>query len=108
MVDRGSSACQPMACKSDGICTVAYAAPTSAEGGEYAFAPGDPANRTIVRLARPYIPSEFNLFRQGQRIVELDSEITNRALQLAVSEQKLNCSQISGLAVNLRRLRSAH
>lgn len=66
------------------------------------------ANLRISRLAGPNISSEFNLFRERQRVVELDSEITNCALQLAVSEQKLDGSQISGLAVDLRRFCSAH
>ena len=50
--------------------------------------------------------SELDLLRQAQRIVDLDPEIADHALNLRVSEKQLDCSQIAGLAVDLRRLSS--
>ena len=51
--------------------------------------------------------SELDLLRDGERIVDLDPEIANGALQLGVAEQQLHGSQVAGLSINLSRLRSA-
>jgi hypothetical protein len=51
--------------------------------------------------------SELDLLRDCERIVDLDPEIANGALQLGVAEQQLNRSQVAGLSVNLSSLRSA-
>ena len=50
---------------------------------------------------------KFDLLGDAERIINLDPEITHGALQLRVPKQKLHCSQIAGLLVNLRWLRSA-
>ena len=51
--------------------------------------------------------SELDLLRDAERIVDLDPEIANGALQLRVAEQQLLRSQVAGLPVNLGRLRAA-
>src|SRR5215472_4866182 len=51
--------------------------------------------------------SELDLLRDGERIVDLDPEIANGALQLGVAEEQLHGSQVTGLPINLSRLRSA-
>ena len=56
----------------------------------------------------PYIYSEFDLLGQRHGIIEFDSEISNRALQLPAPEQKLNGPEVAGLTVDLGRLGSAH
>jgi hypothetical protein len=40
--------------------------------------------------------------------IDLDAEIANRAFELRMPKQQLNCSQIAGLFVYLGRLRSPH
>src|SRR6266550_4947906 len=40
------------------------------------------------------VSSEFDLFRDAERILDLDPEIADRAFQLRVAEQKLNRSQV--------------
>ena len=45
---------------------------------------------------------------KSQSIIDLDPKITDRALDLRVSEKQLDRSQIAGLAVDLRRLGAAH
>ena len=60
----------------------------------------------VAREPRP--GSDVNLLGQRQRIVDLDPEVSDGALELRVSEQELNRSEVSGLAVNLRRFRPAH
>jgi hypothetical protein len=56
-----------------------------------------PRAETIVRLAKRHLRSEFDLFRQGHRVIELDPEIANRILQLAVAKQELNRAKIPSL-----------
>ena len=48
------------------------------------------------------------MLRQSQSIIDLDSKITDRPLDLRVPEKQLDRSQITGLAVDLRRLGAAH
>src|SRR5271170_6538504 len=45
-------------------------------------------------------PLDFDLFRYGQSIVDIDAQISHRAFNFRVSEQKLNGPQISGSAVD--------
>ena len=52
--------------------------------------------------------SEVNLLGNIQGVVHLNSEISDGAFQLGVSEEKLDCTQVAGLPINLCRLRSAH
>lgn len=48
--------------------------------------------------------SDVNLFRYRQRILHLDAQVSDSALNLGVAEQELHCSQITGAAANQRRL----
>lgn len=34
--------------------------------------------------------SDFNLFRYGEGVIDIDTEISHRALNFSVSEQELN------------------
>lgn len=38
--------------------------------------------------------SDVDLLRYGERIIDLDSEIADRILDLRVAKQELNCSKI--------------
>ena len=55
--------------------------------------------------ALPFI-SDVNLFRNLKGIINLDAEISDGTLDLGVSQQQLNCTQISGALVNHCRLGS--
>jgi hypothetical protein len=48
--------------------------------------------------------SELDLLRERQGIIDFDLEVTDGALDLGMSEEQLDCSQIAGLTVDLRRL----
>ena len=50
--------------------------------------------------------SDVNLFCYFKCIVNLDAEISDGTLDLGVSQQQLNCTQISGALVNHCRLGS--
>jgi hypothetical protein len=52
--------------------------------------------------------SEVNLLGNIQGVVHLNSEISDGAFQLGVSEEKLDCTQVAGLPINLGSLRAAH
>jgi len=52
--------------------------------------------------------SNFDLFRQGQRIVDFDPQIPHGAFKLRVAKKKLACPKVAGLAVQLRNLGPAH
>ena len=66
------------------------------------------AGTFVTHPASPRHSSELDLLRQSQSIIDLDPKITDRALDLRVSEKQLDRSQIAGLAVDLRRLGAAH
>jgi hypothetical protein len=51
---------------------------------------------------------ELNLFSYIQGVVHLNREIPDSALQFGMTEEKLDCTQVSGLAINLGSLRAAH
>jgi hypothetical protein len=51
---------------------------------------------------------ELNLFSHIQGVVHLNSKISDGALQLGVTEEKLDCTQVTGLPINLGSLRAAH
>jgi hypothetical protein len=51
---------------------------------------------------------ELNLFSHIQGVVHLNSEISDGAFQLGMTEQKLDCTQVTGLPINLGSLRAAH
>jgi hypothetical protein len=44
--------------------------------------------------------SDVDLLRYGERIIDLDSEIADRTLDLRVAKQKLNCSKISRFLID--------
>jgi hypothetical protein len=44
--------------------------------------------------------SDVNLFRYGERVINLDAKISDRAFDLGMAEQKLHGSQIAGPAVD--------
>ena len=73
-------------------------------GREYALRERRLAGTFATHPARPRHSSELDLLRQSQSIIDLDPKITDRALDLRVSEKQLDRSQIAGLAVDLRRL----
>ena len=49
--------------------------------------------------ALPHV-SDVDLLGYGERIIDLDSEVTDRALDLRVAKQELNCSKISCFLIN--------
>ncbi len=51
--------------------------------------------------------SDFDLLSNRQRVVHLDPEIADGALNLRVTQEQLHGSQIAGLAIDQRRFRSA-
>ena len=51
--------------------------------------------------------SDVDLLRYGERIIDLDSEISDRTFQLRVAKQKLDRSEVARLAVDQSRLRAA-
>jgi hypothetical protein len=64
------------------------------------------APRDVIREAAQ--SSQLDLLRQHQRVIDLDPEITQGALQLCASEKHVDRSQIAGLAIDLRRLGAPH
>ena len=48
--------------------------------------------------------SKVNLLRNGQSVVDLDTQISNRAFQFCVAEQELDGPEIAGLLVDQSRL----
>jgi len=50
--------------------------------------------------------SNVDLLRNGERIIHIDAEVPDSALDLGVAEQKLHGSQIPGASVDERRLGS--
>ena len=44
--------------------------------------------------------SDLDLFRDDQSVVNIDAQVSHRALYLGVSKQKLNGAQIAGAAVD--------
>lgn len=52
--------------------------------------------------------SDLHLLSDVERILYLDAQVVDRALQLGVPEQQLNSPKILGLAINQRRLGPPH
>jgi len=52
--------------------------------------------------------SDFGLLRHLQRIIDLDAEVSDRALQLGMTEQQVNRPEILGSPVDQCRLGPAH
>ena len=57
-------------------------------------------------ISAPPCTSNVYLLRYGEGIVHIDAEISDSALNLGVTKQKLDGAQIAGAAVDQRRLRS--
>jgi len=51
---------------------------------------------------------DFSLLSHFQRVVDLDAEVSNRALQFGVAEEQLHRPQVFGASVDQRCLRAAH
>lgn len=56
-------------------------------------------------MSAPPPTSDIQLLRERKGIVNFDTEISYRALYLAVAEQQLNRSQIACSSVDQRRFR---
>lgn len=73
---------------------------------------GDEIERPLLAGQRPIAArprwSYISLLRHLEGVVNLDAEVTHRALELAVAEEQLHRPQILGAAVDQRRLCSAH
>jgi hypothetical protein len=48
------------------------------------------------------------LFSHIQSVIHLNPEISDSAFQLGMAEEKLDCTQVTGLAINLGSLRTPH
>jgi hypothetical protein len=51
--------------------------------------------------------SDFNFFSDGKRVIDLNSEVSHRTLDLGVPEQKLHRAQVARPAVDQGRLRAS-
>jgi len=63
---------------------------------------------TVDYGRRPGATLDLSLFRNLQCVVDVDAEIPDGALQLAMLQQQLDDSQILGAAVDQRRLGPPH
>jgi hypothetical protein len=54
----------------------------------------------------PYL--DLRLLGDLEGVIDFDAEIPNRAFELGMPEQELDCTEIFGAPVNQRRFRSAH
>src|SRR3984893_4003155 len=59
------------------------------------------------RAGRRKVISNLNLFSDGERVINLDTEIADRTFHPRVAEQKLDCAQVARAAVDQGRLRSS-
>ena len=44
--------------------------------------------------------SDFDAFSDADRVFELNAQIARRAVHFAVAQQKLNCTQVTGLSID--------
>jgi len=51
--------------------------------------------------------SKFDLLRYDESVIDLYTQISNRAFELCVTKQQLDGAEIARFAVDLRRLGSA-
>ena len=56
------------------------------------------------RIHSARLASNIGLLGDGQSVIDLDTEIANRALDLGVTEQQLDGPQIAGAAIDQRSL----
>jgi hypothetical protein len=81
---------------------------TTASAERARLAGTTPRGRVCATPARPHCRSELALLRERQGIIDFDPEVTDGALDLGMSEEQLDRSQIAGRTVDLRRLGTAH
>jgi hypothetical protein len=48
--------------------------------------------------------SDVDLLGDGERIIDLDAEVSDRALHLGVPEEELNCPEVPDSPIDQRRL----
>jgi hypothetical protein len=60
-----------------------------------------------VRVERPK-RLDFNSFRNCQRIFKFNTQVSDRAVNLRMPQQKLNGAQVARLLINLGDLRASH
>jgi hypothetical protein len=60
-----------------------------------------------VRVERPK-RSDFDSFRNCQRIFKFNTQVSDRAVHLRMPQQKLNGAQVACLLINLGDLRASH
>ena len=51
--------------------------------------------------------SDFDLLSDGKRVIDLNSEVTDRTFHFLVAKQKLDRTQVAGATVDQGRLRAA-
>jgi len=56
---------------------------------------------------RRKVISNLNLFSDGERVINLDTEIADRTFDPRVAKQKLDCAQVARAAVDQGCLRSS-
>jgi hypothetical protein len=63
----------------------------------------------LVAEPRPLLFSlQLDLLGNAERVIDLDTEIADRAFELCMSKQKLNRSEVTCLLIDLRCLRPPH
>jgi hypothetical protein len=62
------------------------------------------ATKRAERTRSARLDSEVDLFRYGKRVIDLNAEISDGALDLGVAEQKLHGSQIASPTIDQGRL----
>jgi hypothetical protein len=70
--------------------------------------PGQATGRPPLRVAsgcvsRPLRPSDVGLLGESQSVVHLNTEISHRAFQLGVAQQKLDSTKIAGPPTHMQR-----
>ena len=81
----------------------------TAVGRVHAFGHKPESGRTKPswhRRAATVSLSDLSLFRNLERVIDLDPKVSHGTFQLGVAKQELDGTQIAGLAIDLRRLGS--
>lgn len=50
----------------------------------------------------------FHVLRNCERVLKIDTKVSDRTVHLGVTEQKLNCTEIAGFLIDLRDLGAPH
>ncbi len=66
-----------------------------------------PSYRYTAAISAAVPGSDFGLLREDQRVVNLNAEVANRALQLGMAEEQLAGSDVAGAFVDQRDLCTA-